>query len=118
MCSAITNIYCIDAPTFGGNMTRKDKLQYLLISHLLDEGHITLKLPDGMVLEVGIIKEGRDGDLQKVDDYCWLIANQRDREVSIDSYNLGLKFSDDTSKIIFEDATEEDGVNVRSLSVV
>jgi hypothetical protein len=99
-------------------MTRKDKLQHLLISHLLEEGHVTLKLPDGMVLEVGILKEGRDGDLHKIDNYCWLIASQKDREVSIDSYNLGLKFSDDTSKIIFEDAVEEDGCNVRTFSVV
>ncbi len=38
-------------------MSRKDKIQHLLISHLLEEGTIQLALPDGMVVELGILKE-------------------------------------------------------------
>lgn len=100
-------------------MTKKDKIQYLLISHLLEEGQIQLVLPDGLVLEVGVIKEGRDGDLEKRDDYCWLIASQRNRTVSIDSYNLGLRFSEDKSKMIVEDDTlDNEGNFVRVFNVV
>ena len=39
-------------------MNKKNKIQQLLITHLLEEGSIELKLPDGMVLELGITKEG------------------------------------------------------------
>ena len=100
-------------------MTRKDKIQHLLISHLLEEGCIQLTLPDGMVVEVGILKEGKNGDLEKTDDYCWLIAQQKEREVSMDTYNLGLKFKDHNGKFIFEDSSEmENGRKVRSFNVL
>ncbi len=100
-------------------MSRKDKIQHLLISHLLEEGNIQLALPDGMVVELGILKEDKHGGLSKFNDYCWLIASQRDREVSMDSYNLGLRFNQDNGKIILEDESEMDnGRNVRSFSVI
>jgi len=101
-------------------MSRKDKIQHLLISHLLEEGNIQLALPDGMVVELGILKEDRYGDLAKVDNYCWMIASQRDREVSMDSYNLGLRFNENNGKIILEDEHEvmNDGQNFRSFSVI
>lgn len=100
-------------------MTRKDKIQYLLISHLLEEGNIELTLPDGMVVELGILKEDKSGNLSKTDNYCWLIASQRDREVSMDSYNLGLKFCDEKGKIIFEDSSEiEDGKQQRVVNII
>lgn len=99
-------------------MSRKDKIQHLLISHLLEEGNIELILPDGMIVELGIIKENKLGELAKVEDYCWLIATQKDREVSLDSYNLGLRFNDNEGKIIFEDSTEVDDKKMRLLSVV
>lgn len=100
-------------------MLRKDKIQHLLISHLLEEGNIKLNLPDGMVLELGILKEDKYGDLVKTKNYCWLIASQNDREVSIDSYNLGLRFDDSNTKVILEDESEEcDGRQVRTFSVI
>jgi hypothetical protein len=100
-------------------MTTKDKIQYLLISHLLEQGHIELLLPDGLVLEVGVTKEGESGDLEKCDDYCWLIASQKDRVVSIDSYNAGLSFHEDLDKIVFEETlTNSEGYPTRAISVV
>ena len=100
-------------------MSRKYKIQHLLISHLLEEGNIQLALPDGMVVELGILKENKYGSLSKVDNYCWLIASQRDREVSMDSYNLGLRFNESNGKIIMEDESEvNDGQNFRSFSVI
>ena len=104
------------SPTLEGKMSRKDKIQHLLISHLLEEGNIQLALPDGLVVELGILKEDKIGDLVKTNDYCWLIASQRDREVSIDSYNLGLRFDESNGKIIIEDEANDD--HVRSFCVV
>lgn len=100
-------------------MSRKDKIQYLLISYLLEEGTISLNLPDGMVVELGILKENEHGDLKKADNYCWLIASQKDREVSMDSYNLGLKYEDEKDKLIVEDNLEEsEGRKIRSFSLI
>ena len=62
-------------------MTRKDKIQHLLITHLLQEGEIELALPDGLRLELGITRENRHGDLEKCSDYCWLVASQQKRSV-------------------------------------
>ena len=100
-------------------MSRKNKIQHLIVSHLLREGHIELLLPDGMTLELGIVQEGNNGSLLKQDDYCWVIASQRDRTISMDSYNLGLRFSEDDDKIVFEDQTlDHNGEGQRILSVI
>lgn len=100
-------------------MQRKDKIQHLLISHLLEEGTIQLALPDGMVVELGILKEDKYGDLVKTNNYSWVIATQKDREVSMDSYNLGLRYNTDNGKIILEDESEIDnGRNMRTFSVI
>ena len=100
-------------------MTRQDKIQHLLITHLMAEGSITLVLPDGLVVEMGIVKEGENGKLQKIDNYAWMIASQNDREVSIDSYNLGLRFKDNLGKIILEDSTESsNGKKMRCFNVI
>lgn len=97
----------------------KQKIQSLLISHLLQHGHIDLRLPDGMVLEIGIDQEGTNGNLVKKDDYCWVIASHGNRATTIDSYNLGLRFEDDASKLIFEDRfTDNAGMDVRRLDVI
>lgn len=97
----------------------KEKIQHLLIKHLLESGEISLKLPDGMELHIGITQEGRDGDLHKVDQYCWLIAEQHERTVAIDSYNLGLRFPDESDMIVLEDELiGEEGLVVKHLDVV
>ena len=51
------------------------KIQQLLITHLLEEGHIELALPDGMKVELGILKEKR-GELYLADGYSWAIVSQ------------------------------------------
>ncbi|RDJ35352.1 MAG: hypothetical protein DWQ19_11090 [Crenarchaeota archaeon] len=83
----------------------------------MEEGSIQLNLPDGMEIELGILKEDKYGDLVKTNDYAWIIATQRDREVSMDSYNLGLKFNDENGKIIVEDEIEINE-GIRSFSVI
>jgi hypothetical protein len=103
---------------FGGIMTNKDKIQQLLVTYLLKEGSIKLKLPDGITLEVGIVKEGKDGTLKLLDNYCWLIASQKDREISIDSYNLAMRYKDENDKVILEDNAEnENGDKMRIFSI-
>lgn len=100
-------------------MTKRDKIQYLLVSHLLKEGQIELLLPDGIKLEIGITQEGKDGDLVKCEDYCWIIASQRKRNIALDSYNLGLRYVDDNSKILLEDGDIDDtGCAIKAVSVV
>lgn len=97
----------------------KQKIQSLLITHLLQHGHINLRLPDGMVLEIGIDQEGTNGSLVKKDDYCWVIASQGNRATTIDSFNLGLRFADDDSKLVFEDRfTDDVGDKVRRLDII
>lgn len=91
----------------------KQKIQQLLINHLLEEGQIELILPDGMVLELGLTQENRQGDLEIAPDYCWLIAHQHDRTVSMDSYNLGLRYSQNSDKVVCEqEALDHNGENV------
>lgn len=97
----------------------KQKIQSLLITHLLQHGHIDLKLPDGMVLEIGIDQEGSGGNLVKKEDYCWVIASQGNRATSIDSFNLGLRFADDEKNMVFEDRfVDHVGEKVRRLDVI
>jgi hypothetical protein len=96
-----------------------NKIQALLISHLSKHGHIELLLPDGVIVEIGVNQEKENGDIIIKDDYCWVIASRQDRSVSIDSYNLGLSFSDDSRTIVFEDRyIDQDGEQVRRLDVV
>ena len=100
-------------------MDRHDKIQHLLITHLLDKGHIELTLPDGMVLELGIVQENKFGELEKTEDYSWVIATQKNRSISMDSYNLALRYTDCDDKIIVEDIYEDcDGRPVKLLAAI
>ena len=92
-------------------MNRRDKIQHLLITQLFEEGEVRLVLPDGLTLELGITKEGKNG-LVKDQNYCWLQASQDDKTVSLDSYNLGLQFSSD--RLVF--ANQD--VEMSSLEVI
>lgn len=97
----------------------KNKIQTLLIKHLLRYGQISLLLPDGMTLEIGVTQEDDGGNLVIQDDYCWVIAAHQDRSVCLDPYNMGLKFSDDEKVLVLEDKfTDKDGIPVRRLDVV
>ena len=96
----------------------QNKIQALLVSHILKHGFIEILLPDGVNLEIGVTQEGLDGEVIAKDDYCWVIASQGDRSVSIDSYNLGLRFQDDRSKIILDDRFIDGGDSFRRVDVV
>lgn len=95
------------------------RLQYLVIKELLETGSVELILPDGVVLEIGIVQEDEDGDLHKTDDYCYVVATRQNKSTMLDSYNLGLAFEPDNTTIIHEDDTVGiDGKTIRTLDVV
>lgn len=100
-------------------MDRQNKIQHLLITHLLDKGHITLTLPDGLVVEMGIVQENRQGELEKADDYSWVMATREDKTISMDSYNVGLRYVEDYGKMLFEDSTVDgNGNRVKILQAI
>lgn len=97
----------------------KNKIQSLIVEHLLKHGQIEIVLPDGVMLEIGLTQENKNGDLTIHDDYCWVIASQGGRATSIDSYNMGLRFTDKENILVFEDKfTDQNGEQVRRLDVV
>jgi hypothetical protein len=98
---------------------KKNKIQSLIVEHLLKHGQIELVLPDGVKLEIGLTQESPDGKLTIKDDYCWVIASQNGRAASLDAYNMGLRFSDDENILVFEDKfIDQNGESVRRLDVV
>ncbi len=102
-------------------MSKKDKIQYLLISHLKKNGSIQLTLPDGISVEIGITQEDARGDvvIDDDDDYCWVKATRSHSEFILDSFNLGLSYEDDPSTILVEDADiTDEGVPIKRLDIV
>lgn len=96
-----------------------NKIQALLINHLQRYGNLKLLLPDGIILEIGTNQIGVNGELVNVNDYCWVTAEKEDKMTILDSYNLGLRFNDDTKLIVFEDTVIDDnGEKIRRLDVV
>ena len=101
------------------NDAKMKKLQYLLISHLLEVGRVDLLLPDGMKLEIGIMQENNRGDLVKSEDYCYVVASRDYKSTLIDSYNLGLRFEQGDDTIIYNDEVlDGDGRIMRRFDVV
>ena len=102
------------------NNAKALKLQYLIINQLKEHGQVSILLPDGITIEIGITQEDRNGDLKKVDDYCYVVTSSKDgRQAMLDSFNLGLQFQDEEDKIICEDRLlDDDGTLVRTLDVV
>jgi hypothetical protein len=100
-------------------MTRKDRIQYLVISHLREKGEIELSLPDGIKLGIGVTQEDVEGNVIIDDDYCWVSATKLDKGILLDSFNLGLSYAADPATIIFEDENiNDEGVTIKSLDVV
>jgi len=98
---------------------KTNKIQSMMVEHLMKHGHIQLMLPDNVMLEIGITQEGQSGKFIKKNDYCWVMASRNDRTVCLDSFNLGLRFADDNTFLILEDTfINQDGDNVRRLDVV
>jgi hypothetical protein len=100
------------------NRTTRSKIQRLFVDYLLKEGALELALPNGMVLEVGVTQENKYGDLEITPDYCWVVASQRNRSVSIDSYNLGIRYSGDKEIVCEHSIQSDDGTNINILDVV
>jgi len=97
----------------------KNKIQSLLVDHLLKHGQIQLLLPNNVKLEIGLTQENEEGKLEVADDYCWVIASQGNRATSLDSYNMGLRFADEENIIVFDDRfMDQNGENVRRLDVI
>lgn len=96
-----------------------NKLQALLINHLLKHGSVKLLLPDEVVLEIGVNQVGKDGELVNTENYCWVMTSKADRMTVFDSYNLGLRFADKKDTIIFEDTfIDSEGQSLRRLDVI
>lgn len=91
------------------------KIQTLLISHLLNLGKIELLLPDGVSLEIGILKEGKHGS-EISDDYCYVKSSREGSSVMLDTYNLSLEYNNDKTLVSFDDQ-QDNGQSVRCLSV-
>jgi hypothetical protein len=94
------------------------KVQQMFVDLLMREGSVELVLPNGMVLEVGITQENRYGDLEKVPDYCWVVASHKHRSISIDNYNLGIRYTGDKEMVCEYSMQSEDGVNINILDLV
>lgn len=97
----------------------KNKIQSIIVAHLLKHGQLEIKLPDGVTVEMGLTQENENGELKIKDNYCWVMTSRRDRIISMDSYNMGLKFSDEENVFVFEDKfVDKNGDSVRRLDVV
>jgi hypothetical protein len=95
------------------------KIQALLIGHLRKHGMLRLLLPDGIILEIGTNQESNDGHLVNVENYCWIMASKEDKMAILDSYNIGLRFSDNPKSLVFEETViNSEGEKVRKLDVV
>lgn len=101
------------------NNAKQRKLQHLLITQLLEDGRVELILPDGIILEVGITQEDKNGEQVKVDDYCYVVATRLDRSALMDRYNLGLQFEQSEDRIIYEgESSDALGRKVQVLDIV
>jgi hypothetical protein len=96
----------------------KGKIQQMLVSYLMREGALELALPGGMVLELGLTQENRYGNLQVVPDYCWVVASQKGRSVSIDQYNLGIRYSGDKDMVCEYSKKSDDGTDINVVDVI
>ena len=98
---------------------KESKIQELIIKYLLSNGEIQILLPDGMQLDIGITQEGRNGELHKTDDYCWLIAQREGDTVAIDSYHAGMKFLDNAEKLICQNnGIDEEGKKSQYVEII
>lgn len=94
------------------------KVQQMFTELLMREGAIELVLPNGMVLEVGVTQENRYGDLEKIPDYCWVVVSHKDRSISMDNYNLGIRYVGDKEMVCEYSMMSEEGVNINILDLV
>lgn len=96
---------------------KRNKIQQIFVEQLLKDGAVELVLPNGMVLEVGVTQENKYGDLEIIPDYCWVVASQKERSVSIDNYNLGLRYVGDKEIVCEYSMIKDDGTNIKIFDV-
>lgn len=107
----------------GCNVMKKSyaqKIQALLIAHLLNQGQIELLLPDGVRLEIGITKDGKHGP-EISDNYCYVKSSRQDKSSAmLDTYNLVLEYNDSDSKklICIDNTTDAEGQALKRLEIV
>lgn len=97
----------------------QNKVQELFTKFLLKNGTVDIVLPDGIKVQFGILQEGEDGKLIKVDDYAWMIASHKDKTIYMNSYDYGLYFEEGSNKVVLEDTgTDPNGKSIKIISVV
>jgi hypothetical protein len=94
------------------------KIQRMFVELLMKEGTLELALPNGMTLEIGVTQENELGDLEVVQDYCWIVASQKGRSISMDNYNLGIRYSGDKEMVCEYSLLSDDGTNINILDLV
>jgi hypothetical protein len=100
------------------NKSKAKKIQALLTTHLLDCGSIELRLPDGVSLEIGIVKDGKHG-IEICDDYCFVKASREGNSTLLDTYNVGLQYAERDNTIICMDTSfDPEGRPVKRVEIV
>ena len=100
-------------------MKTSSKIQSLIVRHLMKHGSIQIRLPDGVLVEIGITQEDIQGKYTIKDDYCWVLASQEDRSVGFDSeYNMAIQFDTCSKLVVLDDNIVQDGATYRRLEVV
>jgi hypothetical protein len=101
------------------NNAKARKLQYLLITELLEKGSVELQLPDGITLEIGILQENELGESVKADDYCYVVATRGSKSTVLDTYNLAMMFEEEKGTFVFEDElTDPEGRVIKTMEVI
>jgi len=80
----------------------------------MEKGQISLTLPTGIVVDIGVTHETKRG-IEKCEDYCWVSTRQDERATFMDYYNLSLQYP---GRGLMLDESDEDGVSVHHLNVV
>ena len=94
------------------------KIQRMFVELLMKEGALELALPNGTVLEVGVTQENERGDLEITPNYCWIVASREGRSISMDNYNLGIRYSGENEMVCEYSLMSDDGTNVNVLDVI
>lgn len=85
----------------------------------MKHGSLEIKLPDDVLIKIGVTQEDKKGVTKIKDDYCWVITSRDKRSIVMDSeYCMNLQFEDDSKLVVVDDKIFENGENYRRLEVV
>ena len=101
-------------------MSKLNNIQSLLIKYLMEKGQINLLLPDGVELEIGVMKESKRGKWTNcIDDYCYVEVSKEGKNFLMDSYNMGLQFVKNSDTMVFQDESiRDDGKLIQRIDVI